>query len=120
MHKKLLFISRHAPYGTNSAKDAIDAALAASIFDQDIGFLFIDDGVFQLLRNQQSQCIEQKNIASILSAFSLYGIDKIYAHKESLIDRGLTIEELHLAEVVILNNNDVAFLLSQQDQLLSF
>ena len=120
MHKKLLFISRRAPYGTSSAKDAIDAALAASIFEQDISFLFMDDGVFQLLKNQQSHDIEQKNISSILSAISLYGIDKVYAHQESLSERGLTADDIHLSEITLLNRNDVELLFSQQDQLLSF
>ena len=120
MNKKILLISRQAPYGKSTAREAIDIALAASVYDQDIGILFMDDGVFQLLKNQQSQQIEQKNIASILPALALYGIENMYVHKESLDDRTLAINELILDDLQLLNNKDVGNLLSQQDQLLSF
>jgi tRNA 2-thiouridine synthesizing protein C len=60
MSKKILLVSRHAPYGNSTARESIDIALAAAAYDQDIGILFMDDGVFQLLKNQQSQHVDQK------------------------------------------------------------
>jgi tRNA 2-thiouridine synthesizing protein C len=120
MNKKILLISRQAPYGKSTAREAIDIALAASVYDQDIGILFMDDGVFQLLKSQQSQHINQKNIASVLPALALYGIENIYVHQESLNARAIRTNELALDELQLLNNKDVGHLLSQQDQLLSF
>lgn len=120
MSKKILLISRHAPYGSSTAREAIDAALAASIYDQNIGILFMDDGVFQLLKNQQAQHVDQKNIGSILPALNLYGIENVYVHRESLDDRTITTHELILDDLQLLSNKDVGDLLSQQDQLLSF
>lgn len=120
MSKKILLVSRHAPYGSSTAREAIDIALAAAVYDQNIGILFMDDGVFQLLKNQQSQHIDQKNIASILPALVLYGIENIYVHQESLAIRTITINELILNDLQLLNNKEVGDLLSQQDQLLSF
>jgi len=120
MSKKILLVSRHAPYGNSTAREAIDMALATSVYDQDISILFMDDGIFQLLRNQHSQLIDQKNIASILTALSLYGIENIYVHQESLDDRTIKINDLILDGLQSLNNKDVGNLLSQQDQLLSF
>lgn len=120
MSKKILLISRQAPYGTSTAKEAIDIALAASVYDQDIGILFMDDGVFQLLKNQQGDQINQKNIASILPALALYGIENIYVHKESLNERAITIDALVLDNLQLLSNKDVGSLLNQQDHLLSF
>lgn len=120
MNKKILLISRQAPYGTSTAREAIDIALAASVYDQDIGILFMDDGVFQLLKNQQSHNVNQKNVASILPALALYGIENIYAHQESLDARTIRTNELILDDLQLLNNKDVGQLLSQQDQLLSF
>lgn len=120
MNKKILLISRKPPYGTSTAREAVDIALAASVYDQDIGILFIDDGVFQLLKGQQSAHIDQKNIASILPALTLYGIENIYVDQESLDNRALKIDELILENLQLLNNKDVKNLLNQQDQLLSF
>ncbi len=120
MNKKILLISRQAPYGKSTAREAIDIALAASVYDQDIGILFMDDGIFQLLKNQQSQHIDQKNIASILPALALYGIENIYVHQETLEARTIKADELILDDLQLLNNKDIGHLLSQQDQLLSF
>lgn len=120
MNKKLLVISRHAPYGSSLPREALDVALAAAVYDQDIGILFMDDGVFQLLKTQNPNDILQKNLASILPALSLYGVDNIYVHKESLAERNITINELILDDVAILTNEDVEKLLDQQDHLLSF
>lgn len=120
MKKKILLISRHAPYGKSTAREAIDIALAASVYDQDISVLFMDDGVFQLLANQHAQSIDQKNIASILTALPLYDIENIFVHQESLDARALTSTELILEDLQILNNEAVGSLLNQQDQILSF
>ncbi|HCS63449.1 MAG TPA: sulfurtransferase complex subunit TusC [Cellvibrio sp.] len=120
MNKKILLISRQAPYGKSAAREAIDAALAASIYDQDIGILFMDDGVFQLLKNQQSQLIDQKNIGSILPALALYGIENVYVHQESLDARAIKLDEIIFDDPQLLNNKDVGNLLNEQDQLLSF
>lgn len=120
MNKKILLISRQAPYGKSTAREAIDIAVAASIYDQDIGILFMDDGVFQLLKKQQSQHVDQKNIASILPALALYGIENIYVHQESLDARTIRVDELILDDLQLVNNKDVGNLLSKQDQLLSF
>lgn len=120
MKKKLLVISRRAPYGTSLAREALDVTLAASVYDQDIGMLFMDDGVFQLIKNQNSEEITQKNLSATLSALSLYGVDNIYAHKDSLEDRDLKINELIWDDIKILTSEDVKNLLDQQDHLLSF
>lgn len=120
MRKKILLISRQAPYGKSTAREAIDAAIAASIFDQDIGVLFMDDGVFQLLANQKGQLIDQKNIGSILPALGLYGIENVYVHQESLDARKINLDEIIFNDPQLLNNKDVGNLLNEQDQLLSF
>lgn len=118
--KKLLFISRHAPYGSSLAKDALDAILAASAYGQDIALLFMDDGVFQLLPTQQAEHIDQKSFSAQLQALSIYEIEKIYVHSESLEKRQITINDLNLENIQVINNLKVAKLLTEQDHLLSF
>ena len=120
MKKKILIISRHAPYGNSIAREAIDIALAGAVYDQDISYLFMDDGVFQLLKNQQSQKIDQKNISTTLKALPIYGVENIYAHEESLNKRGITVDELIFDNLRLLNSKNVAALLNEQDQLMSF
>jgi tRNA 2-thiouridine synthesizing protein C len=118
--KKILFISRHAPYGSPLAKDALDAILATSAYEQDIALLFMDDGVFQLLSSQQAEHIGQKSFSAQLQALSLYDIDKVYVHKESLEKRDITINDLSLGQIQILDNSGVKTLMAEQDHLLGF
>lgn len=120
MKKKILLITRQAPYGKSTAREAIDIALAASVYDQDVSILFMDDGVFQLLSNQQGSQIDQKNLASIISALSLYGLENIFVHQESLNTRVISVEDLILEDLQLLDDKAVGDLLNQQDQLLSF
>lgn len=120
MQKKILIISRHAPYGTSTARDALDTALAASVYDQQVRMLFMDDGVFQLLDNQQPLGISQKNMSSMLSALPIYGTEEIYVHTGSLQQRNLTRDDLAIDFAHSLSDSEVAILINQQDHILSF
>lgn len=120
MQKKILLISRHAPYGSSTAKEALDAALAAAVYEQDLSLLFMDDGVFQLLKNQQAHNINQKNLSSILAALPFYDIEKIYIHEESLKQRKIENKDLLVENATILTNEQVSVLLNHQDHILSF
>jgi tRNA 2-thiouridine synthesizing protein C len=120
MARKLLFISRHAPYGSSLARDALDAVLTAAAYDQDISLLFMDDGVFQLLKQQDPEPLEQKNIAATLPALPLYDVENIYVHWESLEKRAITPADLVLDTVQIIDSRAIGELFHQQDQLLSF
>ena len=115
--KKLLFVIRHSPYGSLLARESLDAILAASVYEQALSVLFLDDGVFQLARQQTT--LEQKNISKLLSAFSLYGIDEVFICQSSLKQRGLNITTLCLG-VKLLNSDEIRCLMRQQDQLISF
>lgn len=118
--KKILFISRHSPYGSSLAKDALDAILATSAYEQEIALLFMDDGVFQLLPLQQAEKIEQKSFSAQLQVLSLYEIDRVYVHQESLEKRHITINDLSLDNIQVINNFEITKLMTEQDHLLSF
>jgi tRNA 2-thiouridine synthesizing protein C len=120
MRKKILLVSRHAPYGTTTAREALDSALAAAVYDQDISLLFIDDGVFQLLKSQSGREIAQKSLDAIISALPYYDIENIYIHTESLAQRHIVAEDIVVANVILLDNTAAAKLFEQQDHILSF
>lgn len=118
--KKILFVLRRAPYGSAIARDALDALLAASAYDQQLSLLFMNDGVFQLLKGQVSQEIAQKSFSSILPVLSIYGIDSVYVHQESLTERSILLDEIVIDSVQMIDSSAISNLLAQQDQLLSF
>ncbi|RRV04415.1 sulfurtransferase complex subunit TusC [Pseudomonas sp. v388] len=89
MPKSLLIVSRQSPWSGPSAREALDIVLAGGAFDLPIGLLFMDDGVFQLVPQQNAAALEQKDLTANLRALDMFGIDDLYACGRSLDERGL-------------------------------
>jgi tRNA 2-thiouridine synthesizing protein C len=68
--------------------------LITAAFDQDVSLVFMDDGVFQLKKGQQTKGIENKNFSKTYRALDGYDIEKLYVDQESLAARGLTEDDL--------------------------
>lgn len=117
--KKLLFVSRKAPYGSSIARDALDALLAASAYGQDISVLFLGDGVFQLIADQNPDKIGMKSLSASLPALPLYDVDKIFVQESALAERGLESENLALSAEP-LSNEAIAELMESQEAIVSF
>jgi len=116
---KILIIQRTAPYGSSLAREGLDYVLTSAAYDQDISLLFLGDGVFQLLKNQQSQDINLKPQGSALEILPLYDINKIYAVKEDLEERNLLEADLTLS-VKIMSRSDVSAFIKQQEKVVGF
>jgi tRNA 2-thiouridine synthesizing protein C len=92
--KKFLYINRKAPHGTIFALESLEVVLIGAAFDQDVSLAFIDDGVYQLLQNQDTAGIGVKNFSATYKALGDYDVNKIYVEQESLELRGLSKENL--------------------------
>ena len=92
--KKFMYINRKAPYGTIYAWEALEVVLIGAAFEQDVSLAFMDDGVYQLTKGQDTSGIGMKNFSPTYSALGDYEITKIYVEKESLEERGLTLDDL--------------------------
>ena len=92
--KKFLYINRKAPHGTIYALESLEVVLIAAAFDQDISLAFVDDGVYQLKKNQNTEAIGSKNFSSAYKALGDYDIKKIYVEEESMRARGLRLGDL--------------------------
>ncbi len=117
--KKFMFINRKAPYGTIYALESLEVVLITAAFDQDVSLAFLDDGVYQLKKNQQTKGIETKNFSPTYRALEGYDIEKLYVEKESLEARGLSEDDL-LVDVTVLGRKELGELMGQQDVVLSF
>ncbi len=86
----LLMIFSRAPSSTLT-RDILDASLAAAAFELPTTLLFIDDGVYSLLPDQQpsSQCAGTP-LSDTLGALAIYGIDHVFVSQEALQKRGMT------------------------------
>lgn len=92
--KKFMYVNRKAPYGTIYAWEALEVVLIGAAFEQEVSLAFIDDGVFQLTKGQDTAAADMKNFSPTYSALGDYDVNKIYVEKESLEERGLTLEDL--------------------------
>jgi tRNA 2-thiouridine synthesizing protein C len=117
--KKFMYVNRKAPYGTIYALESLEVVLIAAAFDQDVSLVFMDDGVYQLKKGQDTKDIGMKNFSPTYRALEGYDIEKLYVAKESLESRGLTADDL-LVPVEILDKDALASLMEEQDVILSF
>jgi len=117
--KKFMFVNRKAPYGTVYALEALEVVLITAAFDQDVSLVFLDDGVFQLKKGQQTKGIETKNFSPTYRALEGYDIEKLYVEREALAARGLSEDDL-LVDVTLLSRAEIGTLMDQMDVVLSF
>ena len=61
--KKFLYLNRKAPYGTIYALESLEVVLIGAAFDQDVSLAFIDDGVYQLKKGQETAKVDMKNFS---------------------------------------------------------
>lgn len=99
--KTLLFILQHAPYGNSATREALDAALAAAAFEQNVQLLFSGDGVWQLLADQQPDAISSKDTGKMLQALEYYDISDVFVDEISLQERGISATQLAIASKTI-------------------
>ena len=117
--KKFMFINRKAPYGTIYALESLEVVLITATFDQDVSLVFMDDGVYELVKGQQTTDLGIKNFSPSYRALEGYDVEKLYVDQDSLKQRGLTENDL-LVPVEVLNAEQMAELMAQQDVVLSF
>ncbi|MBI2292442.1 MAG: sulfurtransferase complex subunit TusC [Betaproteobacteria bacterium] len=117
--KKFMFVNRKAPYGTVYALEALEVVLISAAFDQDVSMVFIDDGVYELVKGQSTKAIDMKNFSPAYRALEGYDVEKLYVDEASLKARGLTTESL-LVPVEVLSSAQLAELMDQQDVVISF
>ena len=117
--KKFLFVNRKAPYGSVYALEGLEVVLISAAFDQDVGLAFLDDGVYQLAKGQNTKAIESKNFSPTYRALEGYDIEKLYVERESLEARGIAEADL-LVDVKVLGRGEMAALMDEQDVLIGF
>ncbi len=131
--KKFLYVNRKAPYGTIYAQESLEVVLIGAAFDQDVAMAFLDDGVFQLTKGQDTKGTGLKNFSPTYRALGDYEVTKLYVEQESLDERGLTLDDLQdiqyededddYAEkpsIIVVSRDQMASLMAEQDVILSF
>lgn len=131
--KKFLYVNRKAPYGTIYALESLEVVLIGAAFEQDVSLAFLDDGVFQLTKGQDTAGIGIKNFSPTFRALGDYEVTKLYVEKESLAERGLTegdLQEITYEDedddyeekpsIHLVSRSEMTEIMADQDVVLSF
>ncbi len=133
MSKRFMYMNTKAPYGTVYALESLEVVLIGAAFEQDVSLAFIGDGVYQLAKGQDTKEIGMKNFSPTYAALGDYDVNKIYVEKESLEERGLSLDDLqHLVwedededwaekdSIRLVSRSELADVIDDQDVVLSF
>ncbi len=131
--KKFMYVNRKAPYGTVYALESLEVVLIGAAFEQDVSLAFIGDGVYELMDGQDTAAAGFKNFSPTYAALGDYEVNKIYVEKESLEERGLTLDDLqHLVwedededwaekdSIQLMSRAELADVMAEQDVLFNF
>ena len=68
--------------------------MTGAAFDQQVSVAFIDDGVYQLTREQKPSILKMKHFTRALAALRDFEIEQIFVENESLQQRALNAGDL--------------------------
>jgi tRNA 2-thiouridine synthesizing protein C len=92
--KKFMYLNRRAPYGTIYAWESLEVVLIGAAFDQEVSLMFVDDGVYQLVKGSNTSESDMKNFMPTYRTLGDYGVRHMFVDQASLEARGLTTDDL--------------------------
>ena len=127
--KHFMFVNRRAPYGSIYAQEVLEMVLISAAFEQHAAIVFIDDGVFQIKKGQDTKALGMKNFSPTYGVVEMEkenaGEDddmgrvwRIIVEKESMEARGLDADDL-IVGVEVLGAAELSALMDAQDVVLS-
>ena len=127
--KRFMFVNRRAPYGSIYALEILEMVLISAAFEQHAVIAFIDDGVFQIKKGQDTAGIGMKNFSPTYRVVEMEKDDadededidmvwRIVVERESLEARGLEADDL-IVGVEVLGSDELSALMNAQDVVLT-
>ncbi|MCH7943333.1 MAG: sulfurtransferase complex subunit TusC [Proteobacteria bacterium] len=127
--KRFMFVNRRAPYGSIYALEILEMVLISAAFEQHAAIVFIDDGVFQIKKGQDTKALGMKNFSATYRVVEMEKQDaeedddvdmvwRIIVEKESMEARGLSADDL-IVGVEVLGADALSALMDAQDVVLS-
>lgn len=120
MGKAILALCRQAPYGDMLAREGLEAVFAIAAMEQNPQLLFLNDGVFQLLDDQDAKVIGQKSFRRNLAALPMFGVDNFYVCRQSFNERELNLGQICLPGIKFELVENVGSFIAGFDMVLSF
>lgn len=99
--KSFLFVLKKPAHSGSHLQEALDIVLTAAAFDQPVSLLLLDDAVFHLKKAQQPELLGLKAVSGIFAALEIYDVTDMYVEQESLLERGLQVDDLYLPVIPV-------------------
>ena len=123
--KTFAYINRKAPYGTVYALEVLETVLISAAFEQNVSVIFIDDGVYQIKKGQNTEALGMKNFLPTYGVIEMEKEDaeededieytwRIIVEKESMEARGLTEDDFQV-DVEVLSAAELADVIEGHD-----
>lgn len=106
MSGKIGMLMRKSPYGTVYPAEGFRAMMGVAVFEMAVCAIFVDDGVYLLVKGQDPEEIGMKPLSEGFRSLPEVGVSEFYVHDESLRERGLSPEDL-VMEARIVNAAEV-------------
>ena len=119
MGNSVAIVMRKAPYGSVYTAEGFRTIMGIAVFEMDISVVFMDDGVFALLKDQNPAEFDMKPLGDGFPMLRDFDVEKFYVHDESLSERGLTPDDL-VMQVEVVDGAQIANLLETAGTVLPF
>ncbi len=119
MSNKVAVLMRKAPYGSVYAAEGFRSIMGIGVFEMDISVVFLDDGVYTLVKGQDATGLDMKALGDGFPMLPDFGVTQFYVHTPSLSERGLTPDDL-VMDVEPLDDAGVARVLASCGTVLPF
>lgn len=119
MTAQTTIIIQSPPLSQIAGKEGVDLALVCAAFEHSVKLVFIDQGIFHLLKSQDQDQFGDKLHDKQLKALSFYDIESVHYELDSLQKYQLQPRQL-IDSVNAINRETVNQISQQTDHLLIF
>jgi tRNA 2-thiouridine synthesizing protein C len=119
MGNTVAILMRKAPYGSVYTAEGLRSLMGIGVFEMDINVLFVDDGVYALVKGQDPSALDMKPLGDAFAMLPEFGVTKFYVHESSLQERGLKADDL-VIDVELVDDAAAAQLLASSGPVLPF
>lgn len=116
---KVVVMLRKAPYGSVYTAEAFRTIMGVAVFELDICVLFVDDGVYALLKDQNPEKLEMKPLGEGFPMLKDFDVNRFVVHDQSLADRGLTVDDL-VMDVELVDSSQISAIFEEYGKVLPF
>ena len=116
---RVAILMRKPPYGSVYTAEGFRTIMGLAVFELDISAVFVDDGVYALLKDQNPLKLDMKPLGDGFPMLADFDVEKFYVHDESLAERGLSTDDL-VMDVEIVNSAQIAQILETASKVLPF